>query len=146
MNQFGRRNLSAGERSILALRLEPILSAKAKERMLSGKKIGPVPKSAQGIQRGKVRDQVAKLAGVGHTTIQETKQILEHGTPEQVERMKRGGKGNTVNAVFNLCRKFSAPHTPTFSMQNPLQYAALCRIAATKSIVLLSDKFAVLFL
>lgn len=78
LNQFGRRNLSAGERSILALRLEPILSAKAKERMLSGKKIDPVPKSAQGVQRGKVRNQVAKLAGVGHTTIQETKQILEH--------------------------------------------------------------------
>ena len=100
MNQFGRRNISTGQRSALALRLEPILRAKAKARMLSGKKTDPTPNSAGGIQQGEVRDQIAKLAGVGHTTIQEAKQIIEHGTPEQVERMKRGGKGNTVNAVF----------------------------------------------
>lgn len=102
-----RRNISTGQRSALALRLEPILRAKAKARMLSGKKTDPTPNSAGGIQQGEVRDQIAKLAGVGHTTIQEAKQIIEHGTPEQVERMKRGGgaaQRSRLTARANACR------------------------------------------
>ena len=35
-NQFGRRNLSAYDRSILALKLKPVIAAKAKERMEAG--------------------------------------------------------------------------------------------------------------
>lgn len=37
LNQFGRRNLSAYDRSILALKLKPMIAGKAKERMMSGK-------------------------------------------------------------------------------------------------------------
>ena len=35
LNQFGRRNLSAYDRSILALKLKPIIAEKAKENQLS---------------------------------------------------------------------------------------------------------------
>ena len=96
LNQFGRRNLSPGNRSILALRLEPIFKDKAKERMLSGKKIDPTQKSAE----GETRKEVAKIAGVSHDTIDKVKKIIDRGTPEQVERIKKGDKGNTVNAVY----------------------------------------------
>ena len=34
-NQFGRRNLSAYDRSLLALKLKPFIAAKAKERQLA---------------------------------------------------------------------------------------------------------------
>lgn len=34
-NQLGRRNLSAYDRSILALKLKPVIAAKAKENMLA---------------------------------------------------------------------------------------------------------------
>ena len=34
-NQFGRRNLSAYDRSILALKLKPVLTAKAKENLVT---------------------------------------------------------------------------------------------------------------
>lgn len=111
MNQFGRRNISTGQRSALALRLEPILRAKAKARQATstgGARPQLTPISAEA-GKGEVRDQIAKLAGVGHTTIQEAKQIIEHGTPEQVERMKRGGKGNTVNAVFKEVQEVIKP-------------------------------------
>jgi hypothetical protein len=37
-NQFGRRNLTLAQRSELALKLEPLIQKKAKERMFSGKK------------------------------------------------------------------------------------------------------------
>jgi len=58
-NQFGRRNLSAYQRAELALKLEPIIAAKAKDRMLAGKS-DPVQKSSQ----GKTRESLASVAGV----------------------------------------------------------------------------------
>lgn len=65
-------------RSILALKLEPILRKKAKERMLAGKKIDPVQISAQGVENGKTRDELSKIAGVSHDTIDKTKTTGRH--------------------------------------------------------------------
>ena len=47
------------------LKLKPIIAAKAKERMLSGKPLDPVQNSAQ----GRTREELAKRAGVSHDTI-----------------------------------------------------------------------------
>ena len=113
LNQFGRRNLSAGNRSILALRLEPIFKAKAKERQLSTLKQNATDTqksaerleqqgtqiSANPIPKIETRKEVAKIAGVSHDTIDKVKKIIDNGTQEQVERIKKGDKGNTVNAV-----------------------------------------------
>ena len=113
LNQFGRRNLSPGTRSILALRLEPILAEKAKERQKEHGGTAPgkslVPKSAPVIEPIKTRDGLAKIAGVGHDTIDKVKQIVSRGTPEQVERIKKGDKGNTVNAVYQEVRAKDVP-------------------------------------
>ena len=76
MNQFGRRNLSAGTRSILALRLEPIMAKRAKERQLSKLKqnSSDTPKSAERESpKGETRNEIAKIAGVGHDTIDKVK-------------------------------------------------------------------------
>ena len=68
LNQFGRRNLSAYERSILALRLKPIYEAKAKVNMYKGtNQFSPVPNSAK--PSVNTRDEISKLAGVGSNTI-----------------------------------------------------------------------------
>lgn len=78
MNQFGRRNLFSGTRSILALKLEPILKAKADTKAEESRKefhgnqhvSGMVPTSApQQEEKRKTRDELAKIAGVGHDTI-----------------------------------------------------------------------------
>ncbi len=77
LNQFGRRNLTAFQRSELALRLKPIIQAKAKERQRQGggDKVSEqakavVQKSAQAVNTSlKARDELAKLAGVSHDTI-----------------------------------------------------------------------------
>lgn len=101
LNQFGRRNLPAFQRGTLALRLKPIIQEKAKENQI--KSGGAVrQKSAQPV---KTRDELAKLAGVSHDTIEKVEIIQKEGSPEQVERAQKGGKGNTVNAIYREIKK-----------------------------------------
>ena len=55
-------------RRCVADTLKPIIAAEAEKRMLAGK-ADPVQISAQG-ETGKTRDELAKVAGVSHDTIQ----------------------------------------------------------------------------
>ena len=107
LNQFGRRNLPAFQRGALALRLKPIIQEKAKARKLSTLKQfnADVQKSALRDEKSKTRDELAKLAGVSHDTIEKVETIQKEGTPEQIERAKKGGKGNTVNAIYREIKK-----------------------------------------
>jgi hypothetical protein len=112
LNQFGRRNLSLGNKSLLALRLEPLIQANAKtnQKQSPGRGKKGVHNCAHLFPAGeKTRDHLAKIAGVSHGTIDRVKHIVGHGTPEQIERIKDGGKGNTVNAVYKEVRKKTAP-------------------------------------
>lgn len=107
LNQFGRRNLPAFQRGALALRLKPIIQEKAKERQRTstgGAMPQLVQKSAPA-EKSKTRDELAKLAGVSHDTIEKVETIQKEGTPEQIERAKKGGKGNTVNAIYREIKK-----------------------------------------
>ena len=98
LNQFGRRNLSAYDRSILALKLKPIIAEKAKERMLSGVK-NPVQKSAQ----GKTRDELAKVAGVSHDTIAKVEKIQAKATPEVKSAIKSGEM--SINQAYQTVKR-----------------------------------------
>ena len=93
-NQFGRRNLSAYQRSVLALKLEAIEVSRSKQRMLSGKKLDPAQNSAQ----GETRDTLAKIANVSHDTIAKVKIIEKKATLEQREKLATGKA--TINQVF----------------------------------------------
>lgn len=96
-NQFGRRNLSLAQRCELAMKLKPAIQKKAKENQ--EKAGGAVPqKSVKPIDTQK---ELAKIAGVSHDTISKVEKIHEKGTPEQIERARKGGKGNSVNAIYN---------------------------------------------
>lgn len=107
-NQFGRRNLSNFQRSELALRLKPIIKAKAKEKAVESRKefhgnqhtSGMVQKSAPQQKQNKSRDELAKIAGVSHDTIEKVECIKKKGTEEQIQRARSGGKGNSVNAIY----------------------------------------------
>lgn len=123
LNQFGRRNLTVVQRSELALRLKPILRKKAKEnqkKAIGGDRRSNIYKN-QGFQNSDNLDkaeeliqnsdtpiiekvnthkEVAKIAGVSHDTIWKTEKILDNGTPEQIDRARKGGKGNSVSAIF----------------------------------------------
>jgi hypothetical protein len=62
------------ERAKLALRLEPIIKEKAKERQGTRNDLNIVQKSAPSI-KNKSRDELAKIAGVSHDTIEKVKFI-----------------------------------------------------------------------
>jgi len=96
LNQFGRRNLSNYQRSVLALELEEVFSKKAKERMIQAK---PVPKSEQ----GKTIEKLSNVANVGKDTISKVKKIQEKA-PEEVKAKLATGEVS-INAAYKEIKK-----------------------------------------
>ena len=90
-NQFGRRNLSAFQRTELALRLEESIRARAKANMLKGtNQHSPKQNSAEASQHIETREEIAKLAGVSRDTVDKVKQIKKSATPEIKEALAKG--------------------------------------------------------
>ncbi len=80
-------NLTAFQRSELALRLKPKLEAEAKERKLAGVKDNLSLKSATG-KPDRVDGRLGEIAGVGKDTIRNTETILTQGTPEDITEVR----------------------------------------------------------
>ena len=98
-NQFGRRNLSAYSRSVLALRLEEILRPKAKENQGTRTDIlTTLTKSYTPPQSINTRAEIAKTAKVSEGNIAKVKVIEARATPEQKEQLVNGSK--TINQIF----------------------------------------------
>lgn len=100
LNQFGRRNLSAYDRSILALKLKPVIAEKAKENQ--GARTDICQKSDKSIDTKK---ELAKVAGVSHDTIHKV-EVIQQKAPEEIrEKVKSGelsinqGYRQTVNEI-----------------------------------------------
>lgn len=100
LNQFGRRNLSAYDRSILALNLKPIVAAKAKEKQTEAG--GAVcQKSDKPIIDTK--KELAKVAGVSHDTIAKVEKIQQKATPEIKAAIKSGEI--SINQAYQATRR-----------------------------------------
>lgn len=85
-NQFGRRNLSLYDRSLLALRLKPVIAEKAKANQRAAG--GAVPqKSAKAVD---TREELAKIAGVSHNTIHRVETIEASGNDKIKEKVRSG--------------------------------------------------------
>jgi len=104
-NQFGRRNLSKYDRSVLALQLEPLYAAEAKRRQAAtqfGSTV--VQKSAPPQDSGKTRDKVAAAAGVSHDTIRKVKVIeneAQKGNETAIEAREAVRSGErSINAAY----------------------------------------------
>ena len=100
LNQFGRRNLSNYQRSVLALKLEDVFSNKAKEKQ----------KEAGGAVRQKsdkavidTKKELSKVASVSHDTIAKVKKIQEKA-PEEVKAKLRTGEVS-INAAYKEIKK-----------------------------------------
>lgn len=100
LNQFGRRNLSNYQRSVLALELEDVFSKKAKEKQ----------KEAGGAVRQKsdkavidTKKELSKVASVSHDTIAKVKKIQEKA-PEEVKAKLRTGEVS-INAAYKEIKK-----------------------------------------
>jgi N6-adenosine-specific RNA methylase IME4 len=99
-NQFGRRNISTYDKGILALKLKDIIAAKAKERMLSGKKIDP----SQNFGQGRTDKELAKIAGISHDTIHKIEVIDREGTPE-IKQIARKSIDCAYKEIKNIKKK-----------------------------------------
>ena len=99
-NQFGRRNLTAYDRSVLALALEPLYEAEAKRRMLAGK-ADPTQKFAG----GETREKLADIAGVSHETLRKVKTIeaeADKGNEAAIEARDalRSGESKSIHGAY----------------------------------------------
>ncbi len=98
-NQFARRNISAMARAELALKLEPMIAAKAKNQQLRK------PNSVSAIspeQKIDTREEVAKAAGMSSSTISKAKRIANSPVVE-LARTTREGKVS-INAAAKVAK------------------------------------------
>lgn len=108
LNQFGRRNLSAYDRSVLALKLKPVITEKAKINSLANLNHVDVQKSAP---LGKTRDELAKVAGVSHDTIHKVETIVNSGNREIEQAVKSGDI--SINQGYRTIIAERTPHPQT---------------------------------
>lgn len=97
LNQFGRRNLPAFVRAQLALKLKPVIAAKAKENQ--GTRTDLCQKSDKSMDTKK---ELAKVAGVSHDTIHKVETIMEKGSEIIQEQCKSGDM--TINRAYNMIK------------------------------------------
>jgi len=108
-----RRHMDAGQRGILAIALAPELEKAAKQRMCAGggdqvsvkakkNRTPGEPKSAHPVRDPQVRDQLAEMFGVGHTTMSQAKTVVET-SPQIASEVANGTK--SLNEAYKEVRK-----------------------------------------
>jgi len=123
-NQLGRRNLNDFQRNEIALKFQNVIAQQMKEKQKAaaskgGKSYSPTKGKTNWSEPSNTeeptnqRKEMAKIAGTSEGSVQRTKLILEKGTPEQIERARKGGKGNTVSSIADEIKKNEHPEEPT---------------------------------
>ena len=100
LNQFGRRNLSNYQRSVLASELEDVFSKKAKENQVRKPNSVPQISAKQNVD---TRKELSKVASVSHDTIAKVKKIQEKA-PEEIKEKLRTGEVS-INAAYKEIKK-----------------------------------------
>lgn len=107
LNQFGRRNLTLYQRSVLALKLESLFKEKAKENLSkAGASFSPKkgsvnsPKVTETID---TRKELSDLSGVGQQTISRVKVIQEKASEEVKAKLQTGEL--TIHAAYKEIKK-----------------------------------------
>lgn len=100
LHQFGRRNLSNYQRSVLALQLEDVFRAKAKEKQ---KEAGGSVRQISDKAVVDTKKEVAKVANVSHDTIAKVK-VIEAKAPEDVKAKLTMGEFS-INQAYQDIRK-----------------------------------------
>jgi len=103
LNQFGRRNLSNYQRSVLALELEDLFSKKAKENQAIQYKGNSLKQISAEVKPIETRNELSKVASVSHDTISKVKKIQEKA-PEEVKAKLATGEVS-INAAYKEIKK-----------------------------------------
>ena len=106
-NQFGRRNLSNYQRSVLALQLEEVFSKKAKENLSkAGSSFSPkegLAKWPKVTNKINTREELSKVAQVGERTLSRVKKIQEKATEEVKAKLSTGEV--SINSAYQEIKK-----------------------------------------
>lgn len=103
LNQFGRRNLSAYQRSVLALELEDVFRIKAKENLKLSQGKGKQKSANLKVEPIETRKELSKVASVSHDTIAKVKKIQEKA-PEEIKTKLSTGE-ISINAAYKEIKK-----------------------------------------
>jgi N6-adenosine-specific RNA methylase IME4 len=101
LNQFGRRNLSNYQRSVLALELESLFKEKAKENL--GRNQYSSPQISAETKPIETRKELAKVANVSHDTIAKVK-VIEAKAPEEIKAKLQTGEVS-INQAYKEIKK-----------------------------------------
>ena len=101
LNQFGRRNLSNYQRSVLALELEDVFKAKAKENL--GRNQYSTLSTSTESKPIDARKELSKIADVGHGTLDKVKKIQAKATEEVKAKLSTGEV--SINAAYKEIKK-----------------------------------------
>jgi len=99
LNQFGRRNLSNYQRSVLALELEEVFKEKAKNKQGIRNDLT----SSKSLEEVRTHKELEKVAQVSHETVRKVKKIQEKA-PEEVKAKLRTGEVS-INAAYKEIKK-----------------------------------------
>lgn len=103
-NQFGRRNLTPYQRAELALRLEPMLAARAKRNLATaqpGVRGGSPLSDLTKAMPVDTRSELARLSGLSTGTIHKVREIADKA-PEEVKAALRSGAESIHHAYRDL--------------------------------------------
>ena len=107
LNQFGRRNLSNYQRSVLALQLEDVFKDKAKENLSkAGSSYSPKEGSQISVKvpaKVDTQKEIAKVANVSHDTIAKVKRIEAVASPEVKAQLSTGEM--SINQAYQEIKK-----------------------------------------
>jgi 16S rRNA G966 N2-methylase RsmD len=101
-NQFGRRNLSNYQKSVLALELENVFSARAKEKELE-RKTTFVKSQKSNLETINTNKELSNVSGVGQQTIARVKVIQANATPEIKAKLSTGEV--SINQAYQDIKK-----------------------------------------
>ena len=107
LNQFGRRNLSAYDRSILALKLKPVMAEKAKEN----EKLGGKGSQKSVNHKHDTQKELAKIAGVSHDTIHKV-EVIQEKAPEEIKQKVKSGELSINQAHKQIINKLVKSKDP----------------------------------
>lgn len=112
-HQLGKRNLTKSQLVRSYESVERQIAKEAKERMIAVQNNNSARAVSSNLneQREPIRtaSKIAKKIGVSENTYRDMKLVANEGTPEQIERMDKGGKGNGVSAIAKEIRDENSP-------------------------------------
>lgn len=109
INQFGRRNLNTFQKSELALKIKPLIKAKANENLkTSTGGVNPQPSTIlKKVEKIDTTAELAKIVGVGYVTMSKAIKIDKEASEEIKEKLRK--KEMSISKAYEEITKKDEP-------------------------------------